>query len=229
MSLPPPPVHDGKLRKKNIPGVSNCWSTRATGGPWPTKVSCACWWCAHPFESVPVTLPIRYDDRRDLFFVKGIFCSWSCAKAYNWDSQKTYAPLRSELLFLLKKRTTGNMASIRVAPHWSLLKMFGGTMSVEDFRKGELNYKALPGNVYQTSHENSVMTLTSTDMPSIMPGSVYSNTPAGPGKKINFDDIATNKNEPLRLKRNKPLPGQNSNILEKILGIGGHSRSDDVK
>lgn len=220
-----------EMRRKSMKNKTDCWTVRATGDPWPKSSKVACWWCCHTFDTVPVPLPIRYDDRRDHFFVTGTFCSWSCAKAYNWSWNLTYAPSRSELLFLLRKRTIGTMEPIRPAPHWSKLEMFGGTMSIEDFRQG-VNTRPLPLNVFNTNHDHGVVELNKNESATIlMPSSVYtalssSATPASkPAKRLNFDDISTNKNEPLRLRRNKPLPGQNSNILEKILGIGGSKAS----
>lgn len=216
------------LNLKRLPSHKNAWTIRASehpGAPWPQKTSICCWWCRHPFETVPVPLPIRYDPRLDAFFTKGMFCSWSCAKAFNWSQNADMdAGLRSELLFLLKKRTTRNMHPITVAVHWSKLKMFGGHLSIEDFRKNldtvdcpmsskivssDLTTSVIPLNMREIKNMNSASAIYST-----------TTTPSTSKQRmVNFDDISTNKNETLRLKRNKPLPGSNSNILEKILGI----------
>src|SRR5210317_752596 len=44
-----------------------------------------CWWCCHPFEGEPLTMPCRYDDRRSKFYTAGNYCSWSCIKSHAID------------------------------------------------------------------------------------------------------------------------------------------------
>jgi hypothetical protein len=66
------------------------------------STSAPCWWCRHPFTSIPVSLPLRYEEdsaeyrakmvelntrvpagqRADFFETEGVFCSFECAKAY---------------------------------------------------------------------------------------------------------------------------------------------------
>jgi hypothetical protein len=208
------------LNLRSLPKAKNCWTTRANqcgGQPWPTTSDVACWWCCHTFDGVPIPLPFRYEHHLDVFFVKGVFCSWPCAKTYNWSQNHMDSPSRSQYLFLLKKRTLGDLTPIKGAPHWSKLKMFGGTMTIEDFRNGGCT-KAITSNVCPCSQETSVMELDPEQRERMEASSKLYGTPKS--RTINFEDVSTSKNETLRLRRNKPLPGSNSNILEKILGIG---------
>ena len=50
---------------------------------WPTSTNLLCYNCCNPFEGVPVPIPTLYDDKRNIYFCHGNFCSWQCSKAYN--------------------------------------------------------------------------------------------------------------------------------------------------
>jgi hypothetical protein len=96
---------------------------------WPKTTNIWCWWCCHPFEGTPVPCPVNYDEVRNRFEVKGIFCSWSCSSAYSVNHYKSLAHV-----YLLKRRL-GHTEKIRVAPPKICLENFGGPMSIEKFRE----------------------------------------------------------------------------------------------
>lgn len=204
--------------------VSNGWSpspVRPSHLPdWPTKTDRHCLWCCHPFDTVPIPLPLSYDDRTDVFKVYGMFCSWSCAKTYNMNTNHPDMPYRGHLLSQLYKRTTGITEGINPAPSKNYLKIFGGDMDIEDFR-----------NTFSTQLCNRPL-LSYLDLVDgcrvhklLEGGSTFDSlkpsTEIAPNKlkKLNFDNVSGNKNETLRLKRTKPLPNKSSNILEKVLGL----------
>ena len=103
---------------------------------WPDKSNVCCWWCCHKFDSCPCTMPTKYDPLRKRFSFVGIFCSWNCTKAYNLDKndQKKYE--RAGLITLLIQQLYGiaSAISIKSAPPRQGLKMFGGYMSIDEFR-----------------------------------------------------------------------------------------------
>lgn len=103
---------------------------------WPDKTDVCCWWCCHKFDNSPCTLPIKYNDLKKSYEFIGIFCSWNCTKAYNnyKNDYKKYE--RGQLITLLVKQLGGieSAISIKSAPYRECLKMFGGYMSIEDFR-----------------------------------------------------------------------------------------------
>ena len=107
---------------------------------WPEKVDTCCWWCCNQFECSPCTLPFKYDSLRKRFSFVGVFCSWNCVKAYNLDKndQKKYE--RSELITLLVKQLYSiyDALIIKTAPPRQCLKMFGGYMSIDEFRNNNL-------------------------------------------------------------------------------------------
>ena len=92
-----------------------------------------CWWCKHKFDSESVSLPENYYDGK--FYVKGHFCSYNCAQAYNLDlaDDKTWS--RTSLLHKMYSETYSSNKVIKPADSWLILKKFGGKVSIEDYRK----------------------------------------------------------------------------------------------
>src|SRR5574343_1497811 len=102
---------------------------------WPERTDTWCHWCCHPFDNTPVPCPIRYDEITNKFDNTGIFCSWSCAGAYSREKYKSLTNL-----YLLKKlieedNDIFDTESIKIALPKICLKVFGGSMSIEDYRK----------------------------------------------------------------------------------------------
>lgn len=102
---------------------------------WPEKTDICCWYCCHGFPTTPVCIPAQYSLERRLFHVFGIFCSWNCAKAY---VQSTYSSDSSEQLMwmrILAHEVFGcDIDELKSAPPRIFLRMFGGHLSIDDFR-----------------------------------------------------------------------------------------------
>lgn len=103
---------------------------------WPSETDVCCWWCCHQFEGPPCTLPTKYDPLRKRFTFNGIFCSWNCTKAYNFQRNDHKQFERSSLISLLVRElySMEEAISIKQAPSRQCLKMFGGYMTIEEFR-----------------------------------------------------------------------------------------------
>ena len=100
-----------------------------------------CWWCCHSLDTgvIPIAMPYNYNEYTKKFKVKGIFCSFNCCLAYN-QSRKNYSRQSdcSVLLhFLYKKMTKDYKRSYNFhpAPKREVLMMFGGLLSIHEFRK----------------------------------------------------------------------------------------------
>ena len=65
------------------------------------------------------------------YFIDGCFCSCECLLAFVQDNR--HNPLYSKSEILAKELY--NIHNSRIAPHWRLLDIFGGNMTIEDFRK----------------------------------------------------------------------------------------------
>eukprot|EP00899_Mesostigma_viride_P010076 jgi/Mesvir1/1906/Mv22936-RA.1 len=107
---------------------------------WPLSTDVACWWCCHKFACTPCPLPVAYKEGKG-FLVKGCFCSFSCAKAYNFREGGAARDLHNHYLFLLTQRLWYSshkgvpFPGVVAAPSRACLKMFGGYMDIDEFRK----------------------------------------------------------------------------------------------
>lgn len=97
---------------------------------WLEKTDTACWWCCHKFNSVPIGLPVYYNKVQNKYRVYGVFCSFPCVTAYDISKNSTYKYLILDLYILL----TGEKRKLLPAPPKEVLKMFGGKLSIEEFR-----------------------------------------------------------------------------------------------
>jgi hypothetical protein len=130
---------------------------------WPTKTKIHCWWCCYNFDTVPIPLPKKInnikslkdtDDNIENFEVKGCFCSFNCALAYS----NTYdvRNLQYLILFFFKRIYKLNNPStskeffrsfsIKPAPPKEVLEIFGGPITISDYRKSfenSTNYRII--------------------------------------------------------------------------------------
>lgn len=102
---------------------------------WPSSTTVHCYWCCHSFTGTPVGLPVKLIG--DRFHVTGCFCSLECAAAYNFASRDSIDDClhRYSLINALHARMglgIGNV--VRPAPNRLALSMFGGHMSIDEFR-----------------------------------------------------------------------------------------------
>ena len=160
-----------------------------------------CWWCCHAFKGTPLSMPYKHDEKRNTFRTSGTFCSWSCMKTYALD---TYGINRGSIvcgnMIMMRKKLFGKLGSIKPAPKRLRLVEFGGDLTIEQFRENLLVDDEPPKDIETESVPNIVVP-------------IVSNT-----AKMYEIKSATGKNEPLRLKREKPLK-RDQNNLESVLGL----------
>jgi hypothetical protein len=118
---------------------------------WPMTSPYACWYCCHTFETTPVGIPSILTNY--VFRCYGNFCSYNCAKRYLCplkDDEDDMASMQSsndlfkgddqgeklqllELLYHLE--TNADLDEpIKTSPRRLILRMFGGTKTIEEFR-----------------------------------------------------------------------------------------------
>jgi hypothetical protein len=99
------------------------------------KYKIVCWWCCHQFEGEPIHCPVSL--KRDIYKVKGYFCSFSCCYTYvkSEQNQSRY----SYLVNYMFKDMTGKKGTIidnvKPAPPRETLKIFGGFLDITEFRQ----------------------------------------------------------------------------------------------
>lgn len=116
---------------------NNCYNP---SNPSQNRNNSYCFWCCHPPNGNVYGLPYNYDTLNDTFYVMGSFCSFECKSAYNFDvnggSDKVWE-INSWIQMIAKR--CGINRIIRPAPSRYLLKIFGGNLSIDEFRGAHLN------------------------------------------------------------------------------------------
>ena len=161
-----------------------------------------CWWCCHPFEGTPLSMPLIYDTRRNIFSTCGNYCSWSCMKSHAIEK---YGLSRGGLICgnitMMRRKMYNHLGTVKPAPYRYKLAVFGGDLSIEQFRENSTRDADKP--------ETKIETKPYTD--NLIP--FVSNT-----KKMDEIKNANSNNSALKLKRTKPLK-RNHNNLESALGL----------
>lgn len=106
----------------------------SSDGGLPKKTDICCWWDANQFETPPISAPMSYNSNDDSFCGHGCFCGFPCALAWLQDhpARQKYIPL---LRFMRQKQSDVLVTDpLLPAPPRELLKMFGGSLSIEQFR-----------------------------------------------------------------------------------------------
>jgi hypothetical protein len=98
-----------------------------------TSTNIRCYYCHHTFDNSPYYIPLNYCAELDRYKLFGNFCSPSCSKSY-CISNKIFEN-KIYLLEQFYKTLFGPGFKISRSPSFLKLKEYGGTMSIEEFRK----------------------------------------------------------------------------------------------
>lgn len=185
---------ESESNKEEAFQVVHCTNGKVVKKVEPKEGESVCWWCCHKFNSIPIGLPEKYD--KGEFQLYGHFCSFNCAHAYNVHQNDFKIWERYSLLHLYHKKVfpqSSILGSTRImpAPPRQALQMFGGELTIEQFRHQNLSIAKeyrymLPPYVSANGMIEEIH------------------------KTVNKLPASTN----LKLKRNKPLPGINNNLLQ---------------
>ena len=143
--LPPAPIGDDAMGLMQAVTVSSDDASLRGATPlrvmdgfeaaWPRSTVHACWWCCHQFDGIPVGLPLRHV--AGVFHCTGVFCGLECALAYNRRERHGHdADDTANHIQLMAMRMVPGHAfrGVRAAPDRCLLRLFGGPLSIEEFR-----------------------------------------------------------------------------------------------
>lgn len=99
-----------------------------------------CWWCCHPFPGPSLHMPYKYDSHKKRFLTVGHFCSWECIKSYSIETNDSHVYERTSLISLMRRHANnGIYTQTGCAPKRPALKIFGGMLTIDEFRKGSSN------------------------------------------------------------------------------------------
>jgi hypothetical protein len=103
-------------------------------------------------------------------------------------------------IVLMRRKMYNQIGHVKPAPNRYKLKVFGGDMTIEEFRENQTRDQGVPQKIETAEVVDNVIP-------------IISNT-----KKMDEIKNATGTNNALKLKRNKPLK-RNHNSLESALGL----------
>lgn len=164
-----------------------------------------CWWCCHPPDNEFLHMPIKQHKVTNKLITVGNFCTWECMKAYAIDK---YGPHMGGVICMYMRIMKGDKKVTRCAPPRISLKEFGGTLSIEEFRKHSSS--TLKTCLPEMEHKlYSIVEPVKNDIQS-QGQSDY---------KMSSIMNSQSQGDSLRLKRSKPLRRDTKNNLEKSLGL----------
>lgn len=101
---------------------------------WPKATNYHCFWCCHSFKTIPCFIPISL--KNNIYQVFGNFCSFNCALSFNYNSNDINFGERNAMIQDLYYKIYGFEApQLTYAPSKEVLEMFGGSISIEDYRE----------------------------------------------------------------------------------------------
>ena len=197
-----------KMIKKKLKNILYEFINANNDKIWPEKTNIYCWWCCHPFNVMPCALPEYY--KKDKFYVNGCFCSFNCCASYNFSKNDDNVWERYSLLNLMyKKMYDKKFVKINLAPPREILKIFGGYMTIDEFR--ENSYKNDKTYVVVNPPLISIIPKIEENINNISKNS-KNNLPI-----VNEVILAKTQNS-LKLKRNKPVTNPN-NTLQSFMDM----------
>ena len=98
---------------------------------WPEKTNMHCWWDTHSFDTVPIPAPLDYSKNLKKFKIYGCFCSFNCALSHCLETNSQNTSLTS----FFYTKWVGKKIKIKKAPPRQCLDIYGGTMTIEEFRE----------------------------------------------------------------------------------------------
>ena len=192
---------NNRVIKKNLKNILYEFINANNDKVWPESTNIHCWWCCHKFEGIPCALPEFY--KKDKFYVNGCFCSFNCTASYNFSKNDDAMWERYSLLNLMyKKMYKKNFVKINLAPPRETLKMFGGYLSIEEFRE----YSIKNDKTFQVINPPLISII-----PKIEENINISKNAKNNNQSINESILAKTQNS-LKLKRNKPITNPNSTL-----------------
>lgn len=97
-----------------------------------------CWNCCHGFHNIVHGLPINYDN--NVFHTIGNFCSIECLSRYAVDNMNDDIYEILPLINLYNNKINNSVKKVKLAPNKLLLNIFGGDMTIEDYRNNNILY-----------------------------------------------------------------------------------------
>ena len=102
------------------------------------KKSKLCWNCSHDFFDRIHGVPINYNS--GVFHTVGDFCSVECMSRYAVDNMSDDIYNILPLINLYNNKINNNNNKVKLAPNRLLLDIYGGDMTINDYRNNNILY-----------------------------------------------------------------------------------------
>ena len=168
----------------------------------PQTSDAACFWCCHSFTNRPVVLPTR--DTGEYLQVVGNFCSPECACSYLFNMRQDSHTRWEQLALLYRVYGEACQGKIQPAPAPNILKLFGGELSIAEYRNLIRSHK-----VRVDIHLPPMVSILSTM--DTKPIDFYDSS-LTKGVNETIKDRIQKAEEVLRLRRTKPLKAWESTL-----------------
>lgn len=128
-----------------------------------------CFWDRHPFTGEPIYCPVEkvqqplikqyvssingktykiqdsmQQPKLQEYYVDGVFCSIECCLAF--IEANKFDPIYQNSEYYLRE-IFNNLADQKHAPSWRLLSVYGGNMTIEEYRKSFINTIYIPDGI----------------------------------------------------------------------------------
>lgn len=120
---------------------------------WPERTSLLCWYCRLPFNTQPVPIVVQYDEVKDIYECEGVACNLPCAMAYLNDKNESAKAMRMMHQTKMAVQVMGwpRGKPVPTANTWKAIDVFGGNLTVEEWRLQEYPIKIRAGNFVPAS------------------------------------------------------------------------------
>jgi hypothetical protein len=124
-----------------------------------------CFYDNHTFDGPAFGMPMKWVANLDKFECWGKFCSLECVRAYINEQEEIRKDTKLSLLAMLGRKIYGRHIRIDPAPSRYILQLYGGPLSIEEYRENfsvnklwvarlvNCGFTALKFDVYLTNQE----------------------------------------------------------------------------
>ena len=100
---------------------------------WDKESKAACEYCCHTFTNMPFGYPLKFVN--NTFYLKGNFCSLECACTHVFTSYETKRSCWDKYKLINELAISAGYGDIVVpAPNKNMLQLFGGRLTITEFR-----------------------------------------------------------------------------------------------
>jgi hypothetical protein len=107
---------------------------------WPLSTNHLCWWCTLEVDGRPIFLPLE-KDKNGVYQCIGNFCSFSCMKSYIYyeiNDESYDESLACDMYHSLTAKM--NWHQISCAPKKVQMKIYGGELTIKEYKKITTNH-----------------------------------------------------------------------------------------